>query len=208
MALEKKALLVVDVQNDFLPGGALPVGEGDRVIPVINELLKQDFDLKVASKDWHPLDHGSFAIVHGKSVGEKVKLSGLDQILWPEHCVQKTPGAEFPSSLNTPLIDQTIHKGSDPQIDSYSAFFDNGRKKSTNLHELLQKKKITHLYVVGLATDYCVKFSVLDALSLGYKVYVVEDACRGVNLNKEDSANALKEMHRAGAQLIQSKDVL
>lgn len=205
MDLEKRALLIVDLQNDFVPGGSLPVKEGDKIVGLINQLLEIEFDAKVASKDWHPADHGSFAIVHGKNVGEKIDLNGLEQILWPEHCVQKTPGADFVPGLNTDKIDKVIYKGLDPNVDSYSAFFDNGKRNTTDLHDYLRGKKITDLYVVGLATDYCVKHTVLDALSLGYNVHVIKDACRGVNIKNEDSEQAFEEMRLAGAHLIDSK---
>lgn len=202
------ALLVVDIQNDFLPGGALSVPEGDQVIPVINRLMNLDFDLIVASKDWHPKDHGSFASSHDKEVGTHILLDGIDQILWPDHCVEDTFGAEFSHDLNKDVIEHVTHKGMDKMIDSYSAFFDNEHKKSTGLDGILKGEGIEKLYICGLATDYCVKYTVLDALKLGYETYVVRDACRGVNLSPDDSENALKEISKAGAVVVNSEDVV
>src|ERR1700733_2991807 len=195
----KKAFLVVDIQNDFLPGGSLAVHEGNHVIPLINQLVKKDFDIIVASKDWHPSDHSSFAENHGKKPGEKIQLKGLEQILWPVHCVQDTIGAEFASDLDISQFEKIFFKGTDRDIDSYSAFFDNGFLKSTCLGEYLKSKKVTDIYIAGLTTDYCVKFSVLDAIQLGFKVHVILDACRAVNLKLGDSEKAVDEMEEAGA---------
>ena len=197
----KKAFLVVDIQNDFLPGGSLAVHEGDQVIPLINQLLKKDFDIVVASKDWHPLDHSSFAENHHKKPGEKIQLKGMEQILWPVHCVQDTTGAEFASDLDTSCFEKVFLKGTDRDIDSYSAFFDNGLLKSTGLGEYLKSKKVTDVYIAGLTTDYCVKFSVLDAIQFGFKVHVVLDACRAVNLKHGDSKKAVDEMEEEGAEI-------
>lgn len=201
------ALLIVDLQNDFLPGGALAVKEGDAIIPVINKLMLKKFDYIVASKDWHPASHGSFAATHHKQVGEHIELGGVDQILWPVHCVQKSHGSEFPSGFFSQHVDAIIYKGTDAGIDSYSAFFDNGRKKATGLEKMLVDRGITTLYIAGLATDYCVKFSVLDALKLGFKSYFIEDASRGVNLQSDDTAQAIDEMRRAGAGIVNSEGV-
>jgi len=202
-----KALLVVDLQNDFVPGGSLSVPEGDQIIPTINKLMKMDFDLIVASKDWHPPKHGSFAETHTKTVGDHIDYGGVDQILWPVHCVQNSYGADFVSTFNSEHVDLIIYKGTEMTIDSYSAFFDNNHQHSTGLEQLLCQNGITDLYIVGLATDYCVKFSVLDAIHLGFRTYVIEDACRGVNLKNDDSRNALKEMRKAGAVIINSKSL-
>lgn len=203
-----KALLIVDLQNDFLPGGALGVKDGDQVIPLINKLANHDFDLIVASKDWHPEHHGSFAATHGKKPGEHVELKGLDQILWPVHCVQGSSGAEFSDKLNESKIEKIFFKGTEKDIDSYSAFFDNGHLKSTGLGDYLKSKDITGIYFVGLTTDYCVKFSVLDAAHLGFKTYVVVDACKPVNLQEGDDARALEEMKEVGAEITTTDDVL
>ncbi|WP_068466754.1 bifunctional nicotinamidase/pyrazinamidase [Candidatus Protochlamydia phocaeensis] len=203
----KKALLIVDVQNDFLPGGNLAVKQGNEIIPLINALVHYPFDLIIATKDWHPSDHGSFAANHGKRTGEHVKLAGIDQILWPTHCVQGTRGAEFAPGWDTTCINKVIYKGTDPSIDSYSTFFDNGHLKSTGLETYLREQSIKDLYFAGLATDYCVKYSVLDALKLGFNPYVIADACRGVNLQPQDSQQALQLMQRAGAVLVSFKDL-
>lgn len=202
-----KALLLVDIQNDFIPGGALAVKEGDEIIPLVNELVHYPFDLIVATKDWHPQNHGSFAANHGKKPGEHVKLVGIDQILWPTHCVQGTPGTDFAPGWDQTSLDKVIYKGTDPSIDSYSTFFDNGHLRSTGLENYLREKGVKDLFIAGLATDYCVKYSVLDALQLGFKPYVIIEACRGVNLQPEDSQQALRLMQQAGATLVSFADV-
>lgn len=203
-----KALLVIDIQNDFLPGGSLAVPEGDHIIPVVNELMPE-YQLVVATQDWHPADHGSFASNHsGKKPGDLITLDGLEQILWPAHCIQGTEGAQFADSLDTHRIDHIVRKGSNPQIDSYSGFFDNGHGQSTGLTDLLRKHKITEVHLVGLATDYCVKFTAFDALKEGFKVTVIEDACRGVNLQSNDVEDTLKHFTAEGIQIRQSKEIL
>ncbi|CRX39359.1 bifunctional nicotinamidase/pyrazinamidase [Estrella lausannensis] len=202
-----KGLLIVDIQYDFLPGGALGVKEGDQVVPVINQLTQLPFDVVVASQDWHPIGHGSFASTHQKTPGEVVSLKGLPQILWPDHCVQGSKGAEIVSSLDVTKLAAVIPKGTDPDIDSYSAFFDNGHKKATGLDPFLKEKGVKELYIAGLATDYCVKFSTLDALALGYDVFVVIDACRAVNLNPLDEQEAISEMQSRGARIVTLKEV-
>lgn len=198
----EKALIIVDVQNDFLPGGALAVPEGDAVIPVANELIKQ-FKIVVATQDWHPKDHKSFAINHpGKKPGDKIILGGIEQILWPEHCVQNTHGAELSHKLDASRITKIIQKGTDPNIDSYSAFFDNARKKATGLESFLKSMNVSMIYVIGLATDYCVKYTVLDGLSLGFKTFLFLRGCRGVNLNPRDVEKAIETMKNAGAEIV------
>ncbi len=202
------ALILVDLQIDFCPGGALAVEEGDKTIPVANR-LSDFFDLVVATQDWHPEDHGSFAINHpGMKIGSITELGGLPQILWPVHCVQESPGAEFVKSLNLANITRVFEKGTDKDIDSYSGFFDNGHKKSTGLHDFLQLNKVTRVFVLGLALDYCVKYTAIDAANLGYKTYLVEDGCRGVGLKGDDIPNALTEMKNKGVIIINSEDVL
>ncbi len=200
------ALLLVDLQNDFMPGGALGVDKGLEILPIIDLLVSKTFDLIIATQDWHPSTHGSFATVHGKQPGEHILLKGIDQILWPVHCVQDTPGAAF-AQWNHHKIDRIIYKGTDSEIDSYSAFFDNARLKSTHLYEYLQEKKISTLYIAGVATEYCIKYSVLDAIELGFEVYVIQDACRGINLFPDDEAQAFLEMKRAGAHLITHNEI-
>lgn len=202
-----KTLILVDVQNDFAPGGALAVPEGDVIVPVINRLLPH-FEHVIATKDWHPAGHASFASVQGKSIGGVVDLKGVSQIMWPDHCVQKTPGAEFIPGLNTDAIDYVVYKGTNPDIDSYSGFFDNQRLQSTGLEDYLKDKDIREVYIVGLATDYCVKFTALDAASLGFQTSVIEDACRGVNMSPQDSEQALAAMKEAGCHVITSTEFL
>ena len=202
-----RALILVDVQNDFVPGGALAVREGDLVGPIANR-VQQAFDLIVASRDWHPRDHGSFAANHpGKKIGDVIDLNGLPQILWPVHCVQDTRGAEFVPGLDTGRVERAFFKGTDREIDSYSALFDNGHRKSTGMSEYLRERGVRDVYLCGLATDYCVKFTALDALQLGLGVHVIEDGCRGVNLKPDDSVNALEEIRRAGGQIIRSESL-
>lgn len=202
------ALILVDLQNDFLPGGALAVPDGDAVIPIANE-VQRAFDLIVATQDWHPRDHGSFAANHpGKKVGDVVDLNGLSQILWPVHCVQNTRGAEFVAGLRTDRITMVFRKGTDPGIDSYSTFFDNAHRRSTGLDDYLRGHGVREVAILGLATDYCVKFSVLDARELGFDVRVIEDGCRGVNLKPSDSADAIEEMRRAGAAIVTSRTMV
>ena len=201
------ALLLVDLQNDFLSGGALSVPNGEAVIPIANRLMAR-FQTVVASQDWHPADHASFAAQHpGHDVGETVELKGCRQVLWPVHCVQDSRGAGFAASLNTDRITRVVQKGTDREIDSYSAFFDNDHLKRTELHDYLQSVEVTALTVLGLATDYCVKFTVLDALDLSYKVTVVVDAIRGVDLREGDCVAALQEMSAAGAMMVNSADL-
>jgi nicotinamidase/pyrazinamidase len=207
MKASQKALIVVDLQNDFMPGGALPTRNGNEVVAVANKLMPF-FGVVVASQDWHPPNHGSFASQYAsKKPGEHVKLAGIDQILWPEHCVQDTEGAKFAADLNAYDIEKVIHKGIDPAIDSYSTFFDNAHKRETGLHQYLKDFDVKDVYLLGLATDYCVKYSVLDALHLGYRTFVVTDGCRGVNLSPDDSERALSEMAKAGAHLATSEEV-
>lgn len=203
-----KALILVDIQTDFLPGGALAVPDGDAIIPVVNA-LQAKFPLVVATQDWHPADHGSFAANHpGKSVFAQIDLNGLPQTLWPVHCVQGTKGAELAPGLQTDSDTKIFTKGTDAKIDSYSGLFDNGQRKSTGLGEWLRAKGVTEVFVCGLATDYCVKFTALDAAQMGFKTFFIEDASRGVNLQPTDVANAVAEMKRAGITVIQSQQVL
>jgi len=196
------ALLLVDLQNDFFPGGSLGIKEGGAIIPYVNRLLEKDWDLVVASKDLHPEDHESFASNHGKEVGEVIDLHGLEQRLWPDHCVEGSKGAEFHPGWDTSKVDEVVYKGTNPHVDSYSAFFDNGKKNATGLDDILQENGIKKIYCAGLATDYCVKYTVKHALELGYEVYVIEEACKGVNIKPDDSKEALSEMFEEGAHVI------
>jgi nicotinamidase/pyrazinamidase len=205
----KRALLLVDLQNDFMPGGALAVREGDQILPVVNDLLFCSFDLIIATKDWHPANHVSFYDNHpDKKIGDTIVLSdGTDQILWPRHCVQGSKGAEFAPGWSCEKVSKVICKGDDPALDSYSAFFDNDYQKSTGLENFLLEEGITDLYIAGLATDYCVKYSVFDARVLNFNTYVIKDACRGVNLSSGDSDEAFQDMENIGVHLISSDQV-
>jgi nicotinamidase/pyrazinamidase len=199
-----KALILTDIQIDFVPGGALPVPEGDKIVPAVNG-LEQLFELVVATQDWHPPDHLSFAANHpGKRPGDVISLDGIQQTLWPVHCVQDTPGAGFVPGLKLERIDRVFRKATDREIDSYSAFYDNGHRKATGLGEFLRSRNVTSVYLVGLATDYCVKYSALDAVALGFKTYVIQDACRGINLHPGDTERAIAEMKLAGVAILQS----
>ena len=203
-----KALILVDIQNDFLPGGALPVPEGDAVIPIANR-VQQAFDLIVATQDWHPAHHGSFAANHpNRKPGELGELGGLPQVLWPVHCVQNTGGAAFAPGLETKRITRVFPKGTDPEIDSYSGFFDNGHKKATGLGDYLRRRGATDVYVLGLATDYCVKATALDARELGFNTHLIADGCRGVNLHPGDVDRALDAMRAAGIRVMQSSELV
>lgn len=197
-----KTLLLIDLQNDFMPGGSLAVPGADKLVPVVNALLP-GFDLVVATQDWHPPDHGSFAANHpGRDVFETIDLDGLPQTLWPVHCVQNTGGALFAPELETRRIAKVFPKGTNPRIDSYSGFHDNGHRNSTGLGDWLRTQGVKRLSVAGVATDYCVKFTVLDALAEGFAVDLLRRACRGVDLTAGDSERALEEMRAAGATTV------
>jgi nicotinamidase/pyrazinamidase len=203
------ALVLVDLQNDFLPTGALPVPAGDAVIPIANRLLDSPrFDVVVATQDWHPADHGSFAASHpGRKPGDVIQLDGREQILWPVHCVQHTRGAELAPPLPVARIQHIVRKGTDPRIDSYSGFFDNGHRKATGLADFLRSRGATRLHVLGLATDYCVKFTVLDGRQLGFDVTLIVDGCRGVNVAPGDDQRAVEAMQQAGAVVRRSTEL-
>ncbi|MCH7413911.1 bifunctional nicotinamidase/pyrazinamidase [Belliella sp. R4-6] len=202
-----KALIIVDVQNDFLPGGELAVKEGDQIIPIINQ-LQEKFDFIVATQDWHPADHGSFADNHkGKNIGEFIELNGVSQILWPIHCVQGSFGAEFHSDLKRDKWKAIFQKGMNPKVDSYSGFFDNNRQGDTGLGKFLKDSGVDEVFVCGLAEDYCVKFTVLDGISEGFKTHLILDATRAVNLKEGDFAKAMIEMENAGADIVHSSDI-
>ena len=201
------ALILVDLQNDFLPGGALAVPQGDEVIPLADQLQRQ-FDVVLATKDWHPPDHGSFAPNHpGKKPGDPIILDGIEQILWPVHCVQNTHGAEFAPLFDTSRIAHVFHKGTERNIDSYSTFFDNAHRRHTGLAHFLEKRGIKDIYLMGLALDYCVKYSALDARELGLNTHVIVDGCRGIELDTGDTDRALDEMKGAGAILLKSAEL-
>jgi nicotinamidase/pyrazinamidase len=201
------ALILVDIQNDFVPGGALAVPEGDRIVPIANEIQK-DFDLIIATQDWHPANHKSFAANHiGRKVGGKIQVEGLDQILWPVHCVEKTFGADFVQCLDRTRWSKIFQKGTDPKIDSYSGFFDNGHRKATGLADFLREKNVDEVFIMGLATDYCVKFTALDAVAEGFKTHLIEDGCRGVNLMPGDVDRAISEMRERGVEILKVENL-
>jgi nicotinamidase/pyrazinamidase len=202
-----KALLLVDLQNDFMPGGSLAVSGGDEVVPVANALIPR-YELVIATQDWHPPEHVSFAANHpGRASGDVVEVHGLPQELWPPHCVRDSAGAEFHSELDLGGVNEVVRKGVDPDIDSYSAFFDNARLRATGLEQLLRERDVGEVHLMGLATDFCVRFSALDAVDLGFDTVVVEDGCRGVELESGDSARALDELREAGATVAKSGEL-
>lgn len=205
-----RALLLIDIQNGFCPGGNLPVAGGDEIVPVANALMASGkYDLVVASQDWHPPGHGSFASSHpGKSPFEMGELSGKPQMLWPDHCVQGTQDAAFHPDLDVSRIDHVQRKGQDPAVDSYSAFRDNDRAALTGLADYLKAKDVGEVDICGLATDYCVKFSAIDAVEMlpGVKVRFVEDASRGID--PEGVKTAIAEMREKGVEIVRSADIL
>ncbi len=200
-----KTLIVVDVQNDFLPGGALEVPGSDAIVPVINRLIPH-FDLVVAAQDWHPPGHGSFASSHpGRKPFEQTDLNGLEQTLWPDHCVQGSHGSQFSSQLDSTRFEAIFRKGTDPGIDSYSAFFDNGHRKATGLADYLRGKGAEELWLCGLAGDICVYFTALDALAEGFKVHFIRDAA--TPLDAKAHAERLKTLQEKGANVVTSDQV-
>jgi len=202
-----RALLIVDVQNDFCPGGSLAVNEGDQVVDVINHLMPF-FDRVVGTQDWHPKGHVSFASNYpGKNVLDIVDAGGIQQVLWPDHCVQGTQGAELFPRLEIGGIELILRKGLRRNLDSYSAFFENDHITDTGLRFYLSGLGARQIFLCGLATDYCVRSSALDACKLGFEVTVIRDACRGVDYPKGSVGQALAEMKAAGVRLISSTDI-
>jgi nicotinamidase/pyrazinamidase len=197
----KNCLIITDIQNDFCPGGALAVAEGDRIIPAVNAISAR-FDKCVATQDWHPLGHVSFASTHGGKPYEIVSIDGEEQVLWPDHCVPGTFGADFHKDLDVRPVDLIIRKGNDPRIDSYSTFRENDKKTATGLHYYLQGMGITNVYLCGLATDYCVYFSALDALKMGFRVTVLLEACRGVDVPAGNVERAVSDMRDRGIRIL------
>jgi nicotinamidase/pyrazinamidase len=196
-----KALLIIDLQNDFLPGGALAVPRGNELIAIANRLMPH-YDLVVATQDWHTIDHISFANQHpGKHVGDVVNVSGIKQNLWPVHCVQNSYGAQLAHGLNRAGIDHVVQKGTDRFVDSYSAFFDNARLKLTGLDDFLHAYGVTEVHLMGVATDYCVKATALDAVERGFHTVLLADAVRGVDLHPGNCQRAIDEMCAAGVEL-------
>ncbi len=200
-----KALIIVDVQNDFCPGGNLPVPNGDKVVPEINKIIDQ-FDFVILTQDWHPIDHGSFAINHpGKKPFEMGKLNGKSQMLWPVHALQNTKGADFHIDLNIRdrhgnIWPKVIQKGIDPNVDSYSAFCDNDGKNSTELADYLKQMNVKSIVIAGLALNYCVMFTALDAVKEGFRTFVYLPGCRGIDPGQFD---AIEKMEKAGIQMIE-----
>jgi nicotinamidase/pyrazinamidase len=199
---------MVDIQNDFMPFGSLPVKNGDEVVAVANA-LSHYFDLVIATQDWHPAGHGSFASSYpGRSAGEVVELGGEPQVLWPDHCVQGSAGASFHSALDVTPICHVVHKGIDAQIDSYSAFYDNRHERDTGLCDYLRAHDVDEVWLVGLATDYCVKYSGIDGRTHGFDIVIVEDGVRAVDLSPGDGERALVELRAAGCRITKSAEVL
>ncbi|MCM4159060.1 bifunctional nicotinamidase/pyrazinamidase [Antarcticibacterium flavum] len=200
-----KTLIIIDVQNDFIPGGALAVPGGDEIVEVINR-LQEKFELIIATQDWHPQGHSSFAESHpGKKEFEKIQWKGQEQVLWPVHCVQETIGANFHPNLEMSRVEAIFRKGTNPDIDSYSGFYDNAHLKSTGLGGYLKEKGSTEIYFCGLAAEYCVYFSILDALQEGFETILIEDATRA--LDEEDFENAKKNILAKGGKIVMSKDL-
>ena len=204
----KKALIIVDVQNDFCEGGALAVPGSNEIIPYINLLMEEnEYDQVVLTQDWHTADHVSFASQHGgKKPFETIKLSYGTQVLWPDHCVQGTDGAAIHKDINIPQAELIIRKGFHKNVDSYSAFLEADRKTQTGLAGYLQARGIKRVFVCGLATDFCVAWSALDARKFKFQAFVIEDACRGIDINGSIAA-AWKDMGKAGVKRIQSSDI-
>lgn len=200
-----KALLIIDIQNDFLPKGSLAVEKGDEIIPTVNR-IQNKFDLIIATQDWHPENHKSFALNHpNKDVFDVMNLNGLEQVLWPNHCIQETFGAEFSSELNSKNISAIIRKGMNSEIDSYSGFFDNGKQNNTGLLGLLNDKKVSDVYVCGLAADYCVYYTAKDAVENGFKTYYIEDATKAIA--QENYQNCKEELRSLGVVFVNSNEI-
>lgn len=196
------ALLLIDIQPDFLPGGALAVAGGNEIIPVVNA-IQENFSLVVATQDWHPPTHKSFASNHtNQKVFEQIALNGLPQVLWPDHCVQGTPGAALSSAIDWKKTEAIFRKGTNPEIDSYSGFYDNGHRKATGLAAYLKGRGVTAVYLAGLAADYCVYFTAKDALAEGFAAFIVEDATRAID--PEGYQRARKDLLERGGRLVQS----
>ncbi|WBL22488.1 bifunctional nicotinamidase/pyrazinamidase [Zunongwangia sp. HRR-M8] len=199
-----KALVLIDVQNDFMPGGALAVPGGDEIVPIINK-LQEKFDLVIATQDWHPAGHASFASAHSKKTFEVIDLNGIDQVMWPDHCIQGSEGVAFHKDLKLDKIEAIFRKGTNPEIDSYSGFYDNAHLKSTGLSGYLKEKEVTELYFAGLAGDFCVAFSVKDALAEGFKSFLIEDATRAIDAEGFKKAKA--EIEANGGKILNSDEV-
>ena len=196
-----KALIVVDIQNDFLQGGSLAVQGGNEIIPIINS-IQEKFDLVVATQDWHPKGHKSFASQHSnKSVYDKIDLNGIEQVLWPDHCVQGTFGAEISSELNQNKIEAIFRKGMNTTIDSYSGFYDNGKLKCTGLGDFLKGRGVKEIFVCGLAADYCVYFTAKDALELGFTSTIIDNATKAIDVSNFE--NIKRNFIQSGGNIIE-----
>jgi nicotinamidase/pyrazinamidase len=204
--MNQNALIIIDLQNDFCPGGALPVPEGDKIISVINKIMNRFYKV-VATQDWHPENHISFASTHKKNVGDVVEINGIKQMLWPKHCVQGSYGAQLHKELDIRKVDLILRKGTNPNIDSYSAFLENDKKTQTGLHYWLKGLKIKKVYICGLALDYCVYYSACDAKKFGFETYVLLDATKGVDVPKGNIEKVLKHMRSIGIKIINSKKI-
>lgn len=197
-----EALVLVDLQHDFLPGGALAVSGGNEVLPVAQRMAER-FPLVVATQDWHPADHASFAANHpGHQIGEVIELEGESQVLWPVHCVQGTRGAELHGSIAALRLDAVFRKGADRRFDSYSGFFDAAHRVDTGLASFLKQHGVDSVWVMGLATDYCVLATALDALASGFRTQLIVPGCRGVNLAVGDEDDAIARMEQAGVRIV------
>ena len=201
-----KVLIIADIQNDFLPGGSLAVKDGDVIIPVVNRLAHL-FDLVIALQDWHPANHKSFASMHpGKKPLDIIDLNGLQQTLWPDHCIQGSKGAEFSTSFDMNKVEAVFRKGTDPEIDSYSGFYDNGHRKSTGLAGYLREKKVSEVYVTGLAGDFCVYLTAMDSLAGKFATFIIEDATRPINA--ENFKIEMQNFIAKGGKIIQSTEII
>ncbi len=204
MIRSRRALIVTDIQNDFCPGGALPVRDGDLIVPLVNGIMER-FDRVVGTQDWHPQNHVSFASNHrGKKPYESVSAGGAVQMLWPDHCVQGTAGADFHPGLETRRFHLIVRKGTDPAIDSYSTFMENDKKTATGLEGYLKSLGVTDVYLCGLATDFCVFYSAMDSASFGFTTWCIADACRGIDVPQGSVDAALEEMKSRGIGIITS----
>lgn len=200
-----KTLIIVDTQNDFMPDGALGVPGGDEIIPVVNK-VQEKFDLIIATQDWHPREHISFASNHDdKKPFDTIEWHGMEQILWPDHCVQNSEGAKFHPDLKLKKGEAIIRKGMNPEIDSYSGFYDNGHEKSTGLAGYLREREAKELYFCGLAADICVHYSMMDALNEGFSVTLIEDATRPIN--EDDFVKAKEKLRKRGGKIVESMDL-
>ncbi len=200
-----KILIITDIQIDFIPGGALAVPEGDKIIPVINK-LQEKFDLVIATQDWHPGNHISFASNHeNKKPFDTIEWQEMEQVLWPNHCVQNTHGADFHPQLEMKKVEAIFRKGMDWRIDSYSGFYDNGHKKNTGLAGYLRERNAVELYFCGLAADFCVYYSIKDALKEGFSATLIEDATKPIN--QENFENIKKEITEKGCKIINSETI-